>query len=181
VLQTALAYERAVMGVSLRDRGTRGAEPSRTIDDIPAPDLSLVQLARDLGRSGDPVVRQALAHLHSLRTVNNWNGARGRAEQQQGSSSPVASLAKLAMSGILHTAGRLQAHILGAEALLEGSASPRAADANYSHLNAYFTSIGGGTDQIQRNIIAERILGLPREPDVDKNVPFRELRLSGSF
>jgi alkylation response protein AidB-like acyl-CoA dehydrogenase len=90
-------------------------------------------------------------------------------------------LAKLAMSGILHTAGRLQAHILGAEALLEGSASSRAADANYSHLNAYFTSIGGGTDQIQRNIIAERILGLLREPDVDKNVPFRELRLSGSF
>ena len=88
----------------------------------------------------------------------------------------MASLGKLAMSGVLHTAGRLQAMILGPEATLDGPDHPRAADAGYSHLNAYFTSIGGGTDQIQRNIIGERLLGLPREPEVDKGLPFREVR-----
>jgi alkylation response protein AidB-like acyl-CoA dehydrogenase len=188
VLQTALAYERAVMGESLRvERAPRhhrddahaadaGTQPRTSAWDIPVPDLSLVELVRARGRADDAVIRQALAQLYCLRSVNTWNGMRARAEQAQGS--PVASLAKLAMSRMLHTAGHLQGLLLGAEALLDGPSSPRAADANYSHLNAYFTSIGGGTDQIQRNIIAERILGLPREPDVDKGVPFRLQRTS---
>jgi alkylation response protein AidB-like acyl-CoA dehydrogenase len=184
VLQTALAYERAVMGVSSRAEtqgaGAGGAAADEddkplTAEGIPAPDLSLVSLARSVGKSGDPVVRQALTRLYCMRKVNGWNGQRARAELKQGSSSPVASLGKLAMSGILHYAGRVQGLLLGAEGTLDGESSRRAADANYSQLNAYFTSIGGGTDQIQRNIIGERILGLPREPEVDKNVPFREV------
>jgi alkylation response protein AidB-like acyl-CoA dehydrogenase len=182
VLQTALAYERAVMGVSSRAEtqggaGGAGADDDKplTAEGIPAPDLSLVGLARSVGKSGDPLVRQALARLYCMRKVNGWNGQRARAELKQGSSSPVASLGKLAMSGILHYAGRVQGLLLGAEGTLDGKSSTRASDANYSQLNAYFTSIGGGTDQIQRNIIGERILGLPREPEVDKNMPFREV------
>jgi alkylation response protein AidB-like acyl-CoA dehydrogenase len=80
------------------------------------------------------------------------------------------------MSRILHEGARVQAQILGAEALLVGPDHPEGDAANFLALNAYFTSIGGGTDQIQRNIIGERVLGLPKEPEVDRDVPFRDVR-----
>ncbi len=182
VLQTALAYERAVMGEAQARRGDQRRDgPVRTADDerpAPVPDLSLIDLARDLGRHDDPVVRQRLSHLHCLVTVNDWNNRRAKAELAQGTSSSVMSLGKLAMSGILHTAGSLQTAVLGAEATLGADDSDRSGDATYSLLNAFFTSIGGGTDQIQRNIIGERILGLPREPEPDRTIPFRDVPTS---
>jgi len=179
VLQTALAYERAVMGQSNRRRSSDKATAVRSSDDeasAPIPDLSLLELAEKTGRIGDPAIRQQLMALRSLVKVNAWNGARAKAALEQGTSTPIVSLGKLAMSRILHTAGSLQAEILGAEAMIGGDDSPRAADATYAMLNAFFTSIGGGTDQIQRNIIGERVLGLPKEPEVDKGVPFKDVR-----
>ncbi len=86
------------------------------------------------------------------------------------------SLGKLAMSRILHEEARVRTAILRAGSLLEGPDHPRAEDANFLALNAYFTSIGGGTDQIQRNIIGERVLGLPKEPEVDRDIPFRQVK-----
>ena len=180
VLQSALAYERAVMGENQNRRRTQRADQAvRSADDeapAPVPDLSLVSLAHDVGKAGDTVLRQRLAHLHTLVQVNEWNNRRAKAELAQGTTSSVVSLGKLAMSRILHTAGSLQTELLGAEGMIGGTDAPRSADATYALLNAFFTSIGGGTDQIQRNIIGERILGLPKEPELDKHVPFREVR-----
>ncbi len=179
VLQTALAYERAVMGVSRRgpSGGGEGAT-AKSHGRIPTPDLSLVELARAKGRSGDHTVRQALARLHIRRTVNDWNAERSKAAMKAGGSSPLASLGKLSLAQILHDAGRVEATILGIDAVLDGDDHPRSRDANYSQQNAYFFSIGGGTDQIQRNIIGERLLGLPKEPEVDRDVPFRDVPVS---
>jgi len=180
VLQTALAYERSVMGDLAR--GPRRFEPPADggADSVPpgasGAEVDLVALAREAGRAGDPLVRQAVAHIYTLRAVNRWNGQRAKAQLRQGSSSPILSLGKLAMSRILHEGARVQSAILGAESMLVGSDHPRGDAANFLALNAYFTSIGGGTDEIQRNIIAERILGLPREVDADRDVPFRDAR-----
>lgn len=175
VLQSALAYERAAMGVSRRGPKGPGGATSAAHGSIPSPDLSLVSLAREMKKNDNPIVRQHLARLYCMRMVNDWNGDRAKAVSEAGGSSPLASLGKLAMSGLLHYAGRIQGHLLGAEGALDGDQNPRSRDANYSQLNAYFTSIGGGTDQIQRNIIGELILGLPKEPQMDRDMPFRDV------
>jgi alkylation response protein AidB-like acyl-CoA dehydrogenase len=166
VLQTALAYERSIMG----DGGR--ASRNRTRAD------NLIELAREHHRLDDPVVRDELATVLSLRELNALNNARAKAAATQGTSSSIMSLGKLAMSRILHAEAKLKTEIIGAEALLAGADNPEADDINFLTLNAYFTSIGGGTDQIQRNIIGERVLGLPKEPEVDRDIPFRQARRS---
>ncbi|WP_396921521.1 acyl-CoA dehydrogenase family protein [Mycolicibacterium sp.] len=166
VLQTALAYERSIMG----DTGRASRNRTRADD--------LIGLAREHGRLDEPVVRRELADVLALRELNALNNARAKAAAAQGTSTPIMSLGKLAMSRILHSEARLKTEIIGAEALLAGADHPEADDINFLTLNAFFTSIGGGTDQIQRNIIGERVLGLPKEPEVDRDIPFRQARRS---
>lgn len=168
VLQTALAYERSVMGDSAR--GPRSGAGG------PKGDYALLGLAREAGKLDDPVVRQDLAQVIAYRVLNKLNTQRAKAELAQGTSSSIMSLGKLAMSRILHEEARVRTLLLGPEGLLEGPDHPQAEDANFLTLNAYFTSIGGGTDQIQRNIIGERVLGLPKEPEIDRTIPFRDVR-----
>jgi len=168
VLQTALAYERSVMGEGARGPRSGAADPGG--------EANLIGLAREAGVLNDPLIRQDIAKVTALKTLNRLNTARAKADLAQGNSSPIMSLGKLAMSRILHEEARVRTAILAAGSLLEGPDHPRAEDANFLTLNAYFTSIGGGTDQIQRNIIGERVLGLPKEPEVDRDVPFRQVR-----
>jgi alkylation response protein AidB-like acyl-CoA dehydrogenase len=170
VLQTALAYERSVMGEGARGARSGAAAAAQQGEE------ELIALAREAGVLHDPVLRQDLARAIAYKKLNAMNTARAKAELAQGTSSPIMSLGKLAMSRILHEEARLRTTMLGAASLLEGPHHPRSEDANFLSLNAYFTSIGGGTDQIQRNIIGERVLGLPKEPEVDRDIPFRSVR-----
>lgn len=162
VLNTALAYERAIMGDAAR------ASRNQSKAD------SLVELAREHGCLADPSLRRRLATVLALRELNKLNNARAKAAAGQASS--ILSLGKLAMSGILHAEADLKTEIIGPQSLLAGPDNPESDDVNFLALNAYFTSIGGGTDQIQRNIIGERVLGLPKEPEVDRDIPFRQAR-----
>ena len=168
VLQTALAWERSIMGDVSRGARSGAIEPEG--------DYALLGLAREAGRLNDPVVRQDLAAVIALRVLNTLNARRGAASSRQEPPSPLMSLGKLARSRVLHEEARVRTMLLGAESLLEGPEHPRAEDANFLSLNAFFTSIGGGTDQIQRNIIGERVLRLPREPEIDRTIPFRDVR-----
>lgn len=168
VLQTALAYERRFMG-----------DMARTAKDSKRPRAEkehvLVQLARDAGRLSDPYIRQQIARVDALTAVNRWNTQRSRAATDRSEAATLMALGKIAMSGILHETARVETDIVGAEAMLAGPENPVGDAVTFRTMNAYFTSIGGGTDQIQRNIIGERALGLPKEPEPYRDTPFRDL------
>lgn len=171
VLLVGLAYERLIMGegVGERKQGASKDDHNR---------IDLVAMARDAGLLSDPRFRADLAQVVAYRQLNELNVARAKAELDRDKSSPVMSMSKLAMSRILHEEARIMTKILGARSMLDGESHAAAADVNYRSANAYMTSIGGGTDQIQRNIIGEQVLGLPREHEADRQIPFRE-SLSG--
>jgi len=166
VIQTALAYERLIMGEGAAERRFDQQDSDNRPD--------LIALAKRYGRLQDPCLRQEIAQAIAWRRLNELNCERGKAALESGEASPLMSLAKLAISRILHNDARVMRAIIGADALLEGPDAPAADDVNFRSLHAYMNSIGGGTDQIQRNIIGERVLGLPREIEMDRNIPFRE-------
>jgi alkylation response protein AidB-like acyl-CoA dehydrogenase len=167
VLQVALGYERRLMGDLART--ARSARKPQADND------SLVEMARAAGRLGDADVRQQIARVDALVAVNRWNTQRAKATADRAEAATLMALGKLAMSRILHETARVQTEIVGAQSMLVGPDHPVGDAVTFRALNAYFTSIGGGTDQIQRNIIGERVLGLPKEPDPYRNSPFREL------
>ena len=167
VLQLALAYERRLMGDLARTaKSTRDLKPDAD---------SLIGMARAAGVLGDAHIRQEIARAESLATVNRWNTQRAKTTTDRSEAATLMALGKIAMSRILHETARIQTEIVGPESMLTGSDNPVGDAVTFRTLNAYFTSIGGGTDQIQRNIVGERILGLPKEPEPHRETAFRDL------
>jgi len=167
VLQLALAYERRLMGDQART--------SRHSRDLKSDIESLIGMARAAGRLSDAHIRQEIATVDGYAAVNRWNTLRAKSTRDRTEAATLLSLSKIAMSRILHETARVQTAIAGPESMLAGPENPIGDAVTFRALNAYFTSIGGGTDQIQRNIVGERVLGLPKEPDPYRDTPFRDL------
>jgi alkylation response protein AidB-like acyl-CoA dehydrogenase len=123
----------------------------------------VIERAVATGRSTDPVVRQELARLITLARVSQWTAQRAMAARALGHPpGPEGSLGKLASSNIARAAARVHALIAGPAGMLAGADDPMAGTISEILLSVPAVSIAGGTDQIQRTILAERILGLPR-------------------
>ena len=136
----------------------------------------LIDLARRCGRTADPVLRQELARAYTRAQLQRWLVFRVRTAVAKGvPPGPEASILKLLNSHQVEHVGDLLMSILGADALLWDADAPDGGFWQDMFLMQWSSRIGGGTEEIQRNILGERVLGLPREPDPSKGTPWKDL------
>ena len=139
---------------------------------------ALKEIAVKNGRIGDPVVRDQLMKLYAMETTKAMVAMRARAEMKAGKApGPGGSLGKLFGSQIFWYFREVAQNIMGTEATAWETDGDPAETMHLRVLNSFQAGIAGGTDEVQRNIIGDRVLGLPRDIDVSKNVPFNELKV----
>ena len=134
-------------------------------------------LARQLGVIDDPTIRQGLAELYTLGEVGTWNLMRARSGQQ--STKVEGNLAKLLGTHTLRRAREIANHIIGAQGMLWGPDTLSNGSIQEMTVFSPGPAIYGGTDQIQKNIVSERGLGLPKEPGDFRTTPFKDLPKNG--
>jgi alkylation response protein AidB-like acyl-CoA dehydrogenase len=157
VAMTTLAHERAAMG-------SRAGASGRVPGTVPA---WLRQLSRS-GALADPVLRDRAISVYILEQTAWLTGVRASGNGQR--LNPAVSGGKLRRAQVHKAISELLKDGVGAAGLLTEHR------AHKQFLGAPAMSLMGGTDEIQRNVIAERILGLPKEPRLDRDVPWTESR-----
>ncbi|MGK0274297.1 MAG: alkylation response protein AidB-like acyl-CoA dehydrogenase [Ilumatobacter sp.] len=130
------------------------------------------------GAIENPVVRDQMMQVYSMETTKALIAMRTRAEMKAGNTpGPGGSLGKLYGSVIAWRMREIALQIAGMSSVAWTDDDPHGGSAQSLTLRSFASGIAGGTDEIQRNIIGDRVLGLPREPAVDKGVPFRDLKV----
>ena len=137
---------------------------------------ALVSLVKRRGLGEDPGVRRQVASMYVASTVQKLVSARisdamaaGRLPDGYG------GLLKLGDDIVIQRRAEMALALSGAEGVTWGAGDTAGGDWSYQLLNSRRVSIAGGTDEIQRNNVSERVLGLPREPAVDRDVPFNQV------
>jgi alkylation response protein AidB-like acyl-CoA dehydrogenase len=121
--------------------------------------------------------RQDIAAAFTRYEILRYLGYRVQTAVSQGRAAGAeSSVMKLAFSQHIASTTDLTLNLLGAAGALGSPAAPDGGFWQQQFLSQWSTRIGGGTDQIQRNILAERVLGLPREPSSDRDAPFDQAR-----
>ncbi len=158
VALTTLMFERLTIGVGSEGMGYRT-------------DRFAAAIARDPSARADVDVRRRLGKLSTELLAVRFNGYRALTALQKGQvPGPEAGLGKVTTVRAAIEAGELIADVLGPEVLDESS--------EWAYMISFLPGLksAGGTEEILRNTIGERVLGLPPEPRLDKGVPFSELR-----
>jgi alkylation response protein AidB-like acyl-CoA dehydrogenase len=163
--QTMLALERGAGHAEDRWAVSAGAVSPR-----------LVELARAADRLEDPAAQQLLAQTQVIDVVERALRARIQEHSDLGSlDTAIAAYGKLFSGMYDPVRARIGIDIGGPESLGWSAGDPTGALTATTYLDARVYAIAGGTNEMQRNGIAERGLGLPREPSYDTKAPFREV------
>jgi len=155
---TTLMYERLTIGLGSEGMGYK-------------PDRFAAPIAADEAARRDPEVRKRLGELGADLTALRFTGYRTLTALQGGQiPGPESALAKVTTVNAAITATELIADILGPDALDDSS--------EWAYAISFLPGLksAGGTEEILRNTVGERVLGLPPEPRLDKGIPFSELR-----
>lgn len=140
------------------------------------PFAEVLLMAQERGLTNDAHVRQALMAAYTSDRLLAWTAQRARdrasAGQQVG---PEGSISKIAKAAANQRLQELAIGLLGADAVAWPEADAEAGEWNVQFLRTRANSIEGGTSEIQRNIVGERVLGLPREPDPFKGAAWRDI------
>jgi alkylation response protein AidB-like acyl-CoA dehydrogenase len=131
------------------------------------------------GRAADPVVRQEIARLYAEERIRGWTNQRVRASVRAGRApGPESSIGKVHQGALNRAVQLLASDLLG----MDGQAFPAASDYAASlprevrgMLRSLANTIEGGTTEVNKNIVGERVLGLPREPDPWQHAPWRDI------
>jgi alkylation response protein AidB-like acyl-CoA dehydrogenase len=135
----------------------------------------VVRTADQLGLTGDPVIRHMLSDLTIQHRVTQYTNRRAAAAMKAGQMpGPEGSLGKLMWTANMTRVSAAISAVLGPRLVADTGEWGTFAWGEHL-LGAPGYRIAGGSDEIQRNIIGERVLGLPPEPRVDKDVPFSEV------
>ena len=163
VALTTLMNERAAIGAG---GGSGGGMYTRVIE-----------MTRHFGLSDDPVTRQMLANLLIHNKVSGYNNQRSMDKIKAGSlPGPEMSMAKLAGTMNMRRLGDFVSHVLGAKMVVDSGEWGTYAWSQLV-LGTPGGRIAGGSDEVMRNIVGERVLGLPKDAGIDSKSPFNELKV----
>lgn len=136
----------------------------------------VMAMAQQRGATASPVLRQQVMRAYTSQKLLEWTALRAKARVAAGHApGPEGSVSKIAKAAANQRLQELALGALGADATAWAAEDDEAGEWITQFLRTRANSIEGGTSEIQRNIVGERVLGLPREPDPFRGAAWREV------
>jgi len=139
--------------------------------------VRIAETLRHLGLDDDPLLRQELARLYTNLQVAKYTNQRAMDKIKAGQApGPEMSIAKMALTNNMKLTSELIARALGPRLTADTGEWGTFAWSKML-LGVPGMRVAGGTDEVLRNIVGERVLGLPKEPGIDTTSPFKDLKV----